>query len=458
MTRGKNIEQGDTVIRIAPGAWRRFAAAALAVLGPALVASCGSGAVSNDNATAPGSGPVNISPSTAVVYSELPTKFIVSGGSGSYFVASSNQAVVPVAANVTINSFTVVPADVGSDTAVTLTVRDANNATAIPATAALTVKPRTISSTVTITPSESQSAACGSAICSGGDAEVSVLLSQQGVPLANRNVQFSVVSGDVRIITSAPGAPEVTSLSGVATTDGSGIARIRIRVLPGATSQTALLRITDLVSGFSQTTSVAISPESNLPLSAQPSTIAFSGPDTSSCASGGPSASVIVVGGHPPYNISQPSAFLVNASTLPSSGSRFTVTPTGQCSDGSQIAIVDSSGASTTVTVTNALGTATTPDFVVAPTEVTFTGCNQQAGVVFAGGTGSYFASSAGHPFSVGTNGSTGAITLAVDAFDTSAAADPLPPAGTDFQVGFSDGRTVQPVTVHLVGTSGCQT
>ncbi len=432
----------------ASSALRRFASLAAPCAAAVLLASCGSGGVSNDNATAPGSGPVSISPQTATLFSELPTTFSLSGGSGSYLVNSSDQNVLAVASNVRINRLTVVPADVASDTAVTLTVLDANDASGIPATATLTVKPRTITNTVTITPSPSQSAACGTAICSGGDAEVSVTLAQAGIPLANRDVRFEVVSGDVRIITSAPGAPEEDSLSGEATTDGSGIARVRIRVLPGATSQTALLRVTDLSSGFSQTTSVAISSLSNAPLSAQPTTISFTGPNANTCASGVP-ATVIVSGGVPPYTISQPGAFFVNPPVVGASGSTFTVTATGQCSASSPIAVVDSTGASVTVTASNSLGTVAVPAFVVAPDEITFTGCGQHADVVAAGGTGNYFSSNTSALLSI-SPGFNGVFTI------TGPITDPGSTSQIDLQVGFSDGQTALPVVVHITGNAGC--
>src|SRR6185312_6798891 len=77
-----------------------------------------------------------------------------------------------------------------------------------------------------------QSAACGTAVCSGGDAEVKATLSQAGVPLTGRTVRFDIVSGDVGIITSAPGLPETTGTTATATTDSTGTARIRIRVSP----------------------------------------------------------------------------------------------------------------------------------------------------------------------------------------------------------------------------------
>ncbi len=446
--------QGAIVNRIASGACRRLASAAALALATVLLASCGSGGVSNDNATAAGTGPVSISPDTVTLYSEMPTTFVLSGGSGSYLVASSDQSVVPVASNIRINSFTVVPSDVAGDTPVTLTVRDANDASSVPATATLTVKARTISSVVTITPSSTQAAACGTAICSGGDAEVTAVLSQAGLPLANRNVRFDVVSGDVRIITSAPGAPEVDSLSGTTTTDTTGTARMRIRVLASATSQTALLRITDLSSGFSQTASVTISPASSAALNAQPTTIAFTGPDSNTCATN--SADVIVFGGRPPYSISNPGPFGIFPTVVTASGGRFTVTATGQCTTGSTIAIVDANGASVSVTATNSLGTVAVPPFVVAPSEVTFTGCGQQAGVALAGGTGNYYASTASGtgttPLIVQVAGSFGNIELPPSAF-----VGALPPTlPFDLQAGFSDGRTVQPVTVHVLGTGNC--
>src|SRR5206468_7535006 len=96
-----------------------------------------------------------------------------------------------------------------------------------------------------------------------GDAEVRVTLTQNGVPLAGRPVRFDVVSGDVRIITSPAGSPETLGTSGTTTTDSSGTARMRVRVLTDAPAQTALIQVTDLSSGFVQTASISIAPSSN---------------------------------------------------------------------------------------------------------------------------------------------------------------------------------------------------
>jgi hypothetical protein len=435
-----------------PGA-SRLAAGALAALASLVLGACGSGAVSAPPATVT-PGPITITPSTATLFADLPATFIVTGGNGSFLVATSDQQALPAAPTFTGNTLTLVPNQVAVDTPVTLTVRDTGSTT--PATAAITVKPRTVSNVVTVTPSASQSAACGAAICSGGDAEVKVVLSQGGVPLVGRTVQFDVVSGDVRIITSAAGVPEADELSGTTTTDSSGTARIRIRVDASATSQTALLRATDVSSGSSQTVSIAIAPGSNAPLNAQPSTVNFTGSTATSCASG-ITASVIVFGGRPPYTLSSPGAFTVTPPVLTASGSTFTIGATGQCSSASPIAIVDANGASVTVTASNALGTGVAlPAFVVAPSTVTFTGCPQEASVVLAGGTGSYFASddpstTSNTLVTTSISGSTGTIF-----FNANAATHALATFPFDFQIGFSDGRVVLPVTVHVANNGGC--
>ncbi len=192
------------------------------------------------------------------------------------------------------------------------------------------MKPRTVSNVLTITPSASQSAACGSAICSGGDAEVKAVLSQAGTPLVGRPVQFDVVSGDVRIITSAPGLPETLALTGTTTTDSTGTASMRIRVLASATSQTALLQVTDVASGFTQRASVTIAPSSNAPLNAQPDTIVFQGRDAGTCADRDLRPTVIVFGGRPPYLISQPGSFAVSPTVVADNGGTFTVRATGR--------------------------------------------------------------------------------------------------------------------------------
>jgi len=379
------------VIRQHSGIVQRFARLVLAAVAFFAIASCGSGGVSGPPA-APG--PLAITPATATLYSGLPTTFIVSGGTGTYAVTSSDQLTIANVDFFTGSTLIVVPNTVVADTPVTLTLRD--NGSATPTAATLTVKARTVSNIVTITPSASQSSVCGSSVCAGGDAEVKATLAIGGVPLVNRLVLFQVVSGDFGIITSAPGQAEATSLGGSTTTDAGGTARIRIRVLPEAVAQTALIQILDVNSGFSQRASFTIAPSTNSPLNAQPSTVAFIGRDHSSCANN-VHADVIVFGGHPPYQLSNPGAFTLDTPVVSTSGGRFTITATGQCASGTPIAVVDANGATVTVTASNSPAAITqqTPPLVASPTTVTLDDCFTVANLFVAGGLGPpYYAAS----------------------------------------------------------------
>src|SRR5256885_11347806 len=148
--------QGRLVTASAIRFFERIAAWALAFSTFGLLVACGSGAVTDNSTT--GSTAISISPSSATLYSDLPTTFVLSGGNGSYVVTSNNQAIIGFTGVVTGKTLTVIPSAVGADTAVTLTVTDtANHA---PAAATLTVKPRTINNAVTVTRSASQSAEC----------------------------------------------------------------------------------------------------------------------------------------------------------------------------------------------------------------------------------------------------------------------------------------------------------
>ncbi|HZZ92635.1 MAG TPA: hypothetical protein VFE23_08730 [Usitatibacter sp.] len=427
----------------------------LLVLSMLYLAGCGSGGVSGPAVT---TGTLAISPATAVVYTDVPAQFVITGGTAPYFVTSSNGTALPVPTSAfNYNTLTVVPGAVGADSAVTLSATDAKSSTTVSST--VTVKPRTISNVVTITPSANQSAACGTSLCAGGDAEVSVVLTQAGVPLAGRVVQFDVVSGDLRVIASAPGAPETLALSGTAVTDATGTARIRVRALTDATAQTALLRITDIASGFVQTASVSIAPSTSSPLVVQPTAIQFTGPDANTCASG-VSADVLVIGGRPPYQVTQPPGFIVNPTVLTTSG-RVTVTATGQCARtgttqgiaipdaGQTLAIVDATGATATVSIHNdpAPVTAVTVPFDVAPAEVTLDSCSAVAFVALVGGTGSYFGVGT-NAVSVSASGNQGIIQRVPG---TTASTSPI-------SVAFSDGQTNKTVKVNLTGKAlgGC--
>lgn len=427
----------------------RLAAATLVAAG---VASCG-GSVSANPSPVVTDAAISILPGTGTtMYSGLPTTFVLSGGTGSYIVTSSNQAVIPIAGGVTGRSVSLVPNPVAADTPVTLTARDTGSAT--PVTATVTVKPGTVGNTVTITPSATQPSACGAALCAGGDAEVKVTISQGGIPLGARGVSFQVVSGDFRIIASGFGVtPEVLAPSVNTITDELGVARIRIRALPEALAQTALIQITDLATGAFQRTSFTISQNGTAPLVALPNVINFIGSNNTACASG-LSADVVVFGGRPPYQITQPgSVAFVSPLVVTTSGGRFTVTANGGCADTASIGIIDASGATATVTVSNKLGTVeVVPLLVVSPTSVSLATCTDSAGVVVAGGTGTYVAAAGSGALTVTPNGN------AVSVSRAKGSAAPGVTSPQTLQVFVSDGKSVQPVTVTLTGLAATAT
>ncbi|HET7729723.1 MAG TPA: hypothetical protein VFK48_06790 [Usitatibacter sp.] len=272
------------------------------------------------------------------------------------------------------------------------------------------------------------------------------MLRQNGIPLRGRTVRFDIVSGDVRFITSPPGLPESLALSQTTVSDDNGIASVRVRVLSDATAQTALLQVTDVSSGFTQRASVTVAPGSNAPLNAQPNTIVFKGVAANTCASG-ISADVIVFGGRPPYLISQPGSFQVAPTIITSSPGRFTVTAIGQCSAGSQIAVVDGNGATVSVNASNTLSDVAPPAaptpvaFSIAPTQVTLNSCTDTASVSLVGGSGNYYATSGSSQVYAAVNGTTGIIRRA----GTGAATTPV-------NVAFSDGQSNREVVVTLSG------
>jgi hypothetical protein len=410
------------------------------VVALAVLASC-----SGNVGEAPSTGPapsIVVSPSEATLFSELPTTFIVTGGNGTYIIASSNQAAVPISGTFIGSSFTVIPNPVAADTPVTLTVRDTGTAT--PVTVALNVRPRTITNTVTITPAAGQPTECGTAVCSGSDAEVRTTLVQTGLPVAGREIRFEVISGDFRIITSPAGLPETTALTGTALTDASGTARIRIRALTDAPSQNALLQITDVGSGAFQRTAFMIvqATGASAGFFVSPNTVTFTGANTDLCGSG--EADVFIFGGAPGYTISNPNPGTIGVSRefVAASGGSFRVSTFGTCTD-FPITVRDAQGRSTTVRVQSIRGTTSAPSLAVAPTQVTLSDCTSAASVTVVGGSGNYTA----------TSGSGSVIVSRADNNTFSIRRNSTSPAVTgSVPVGISDGRATVTVTVNLEG------
>src|SRR5664279_4591504 len=152
-----------------------FAFCALGAL--LILGGCGGGSGAPNNPFAPGTptpGPLFVLPAAATIYSNTPATLTITGGAPPYFVVSSNTAVLPVASTST-GTIVLLPANVASDTLVSITVRDSIGQNAI---ASVTVKAAPIFNTLTIKPSAST---CGAAtICSGQTGTVSVTVTGPG--------------------------------------------------------------------------------------------------------------------------------------------------------------------------------------------------------------------------------------------------------------------------------------
>jgi hypothetical protein len=422
--------------------WGALARIALALLAPAWLMSCGSGGVSGP-APVNDPGRITILPETAVLYSGLPTTFAISGGTGSYIVSSSNQAIVP-APGAARSTFTVVPANVVVDTPVSLTVRDTGTAPVV--NASLTVRPGTVGNDITITPTATQGGSCAPAVCSGGDAIVSTTISQGGSPLPARGVRLDVVSGEFRFIVSPPGGTELLAATTTEVTDQAGAVHARIRVLPGAANQSAVLQVTDIgTSAFRRATfTIAQATGTSPGFFTVPGTFTFTGPNNLSCAQGA-RADVSVFGGTAPYSIGNGgSAFSVNQNVVLTSGGSFAVIANGVCAENIPIAIMDAAGRTTSVIVSNLLGENTVPDLIVSPTSVTLASCLASATVTVAGGIpNSFTVSNTSGAVIASPNPSARVISIARSAGV---------PATTPVLVGVASGDKVATITVNLAG------
>lgn len=413
-----------------------------------LLAACSAGVSSPPTTPTPPGDPnrIEIQPGSAVAFSQTPTTFVITGGNGSYIVSSSNQGVVPISGLVQGNLLTIVPNFVTTETPVTLTVRDTGTATL--ASATLTVRPRTVSSTLVVTPSVDD---CAPAICAGHDATIEATLAENGAALAGRSVTFDVESGDLRFITGGTAGAETLATTVNVTTDVNGKARVRVRALSTAPSQTAIVRVTDAVGGSFVRTGVLIKAGSATAPTTVPQTITVRGTSGGTCPTTSASVDVYVFGGVPPYTVSntQPNSVEIQGFVnFNQSGGFFRVRTLPGCFV-SQIVVSDSIGQRTIVEIQSLEGTTSTStgNLVVAPQQVTLESCTSVANVTVAGGQGV-----AAYQDPVSSNADIVRATKAPNSNVITIQRVRPSPATTLTQttVSISDGRSTAAVTVNL--------
>ncbi|MEO8537650.1 MAG: hypothetical protein ABI533_08980 [Betaproteobacteria bacterium] len=425
-------------------AWLRPLLTLAGLAGLLSLAACGGGNGAPNNPYNPGNvvTPLAITPAVATAYSGNPFVFTITGGTKPYTVLSSDQAAVAVAGTTSENTLIIVPGNVGADTPVTLTVRDASGQST---SAAVTVKPALLlPASIKIT-GNPNCGASGADLCSGQDGTASVQLTgPAGAPLAGRDVRFDVVQGNYSLSSTASGQPLVQSLT--VTTDQNGMATVRIVVPVNAATQIATIRATDVTGGSSVVGQFTIAQfiNGNSVLSVIPTgTTTFTGPDTAHCSNGS-SATFYVFGGTPPYTVATnfPDAVSITGSPIQRSGGGFTITTNGTCFTNLTFAITDAAGRTllTPPTATNAFGTADPPPATLAVTPGSATiNCASPNNLQFlvTGGTGTYNAALTPSP--TGSSVMPGATTTVT--IPTSA-------SGTVYTLNISSGSQIRAVKI----------
>ncbi len=346
-------------------AWLRPVLMLVSMAGILSLAACGGGSGAPNNPYAPGPStptPVTVLPATGTAYPAVPFPLTISGGVSPYTAVSTNPAIVPVSQNVGGNSIVLLAANVESDTAVTITVRDSIGQTA---TVPIVVRPAPLlPSSVTITGSP----ACtgGGQLCSGTSGTASVKVTGPGGGgLANRQVRFDVVQGSYAIQSNNPAQPLVQTLTVV--TDQNGDALVGLVVPANVTSQLGVIRATELTSGIQVTGQFTIVQQitgTNIVTTIPNGKTTINGPFKGLCSTG-VRVTFYVFGGTPPYRVSTnfPDSASVVGTPVGVQGGSFDVITNGACFIGLTFAIVDANGftVSAPPTVDNLPGTEDQP-------------------------------------------------------------------------------------------------
>jgi hypothetical protein len=310
--------------------------------------------------------PLSVLPKDATVYYNTPATLTIIGGTPPYQAFSTNSVVLPVARTVVGDQILLAPANVDADTSVTVTVTDSS---AVSVTATITVKPAPLLNTLTITPTPaSPGVGCGSAVCAGQTASVTVKVRNvAGAGIQGRVVRFENVQGNYQFLTNGPGLPETLANSITVTTGQDGLAVVRVKADVNAPTQVALIRATELATGNVLNSSFVIAQftDGTGTLTAIPTTWTVTGPNVANCAANTP-VTYYIFGGTPPYRIQStlPNFANIIPTLVQTNGGGFTAITTGTVcspSPGASITITDATGRTISVSLINALGTGNPP-------------------------------------------------------------------------------------------------
>jgi hypothetical protein len=402
-------------------------------------------------------GAVTIQPNAGTIYAGIPFTFTVQGGRTPYALTSSEPGLLQVPNQIDGHSFTVVAANPGvidpSTTTgslpvktVTISVRSGDGIST--STSGIKVGQNFLTgygisfSPITCPISLGSGGTTTPQACAGGESTVTMSATFNGNLAGDRQFQFQVLKGHFSFVFPQGGTGNsVTTVS-----DHSGNITVIIQAQGNIPSEVAVLRVIDVATGVYDDHAFIITGTGGTgTLTAIPSTITFTGIQTTDC--GGGAATFLVLGGIPPYSaISTVQRAVLRNTTSNTNPGQFTFDMSASslpCQFG-PIVVQDSTGANTQVQVTAQPGATAPPTpaaFTVLPAAITL-GCGQSGSVTAIGGSGSYFTNSTTPNITAVVAGNTVTITRLNSGTTT----------GTD-TVTVSDGANVAPVVVTDTAT-----
>ncbi len=346
----------------------RVAISALAILGAITLAACG-GSSSSPSVTVPAAA-LAAGPTTFSAFGNTANSVTIIGGTGPYSVRSSDANVIAVPAQVTGATLVITPKNVLANTTVTLTFTDKAAATS---TVTVTVVPATIATPViaftnaagSVCAPENNPAITVATLCAGETGSASVILKDaNGAILANRDVLFEVLTLGGTLAPKAD-SPVFARLATV-TTDATGKATVAVRADVEITSEAAFLRVTDVTSTHRIDSWInVLKMTSGLPvLNVVPATGGFTSYYTNECPL--VRREYGIHGGKPPYAVTLPAAsalVLGDGTTASAPGAAITIAKAGTQFSVQSVAANTCATATSTITVTDALGATTTAFF-----------------------------------------------------------------------------------------------
>jgi hypothetical protein len=339
-------------------------------------------------------------PGNVTAYVGSATTFTVQGGVEPINVSLDDPALATLT-RISQREFVLRPNHLDSDATATISVQDSQR---LSVTTRVTIKQATIVNRITVTPEVTyEQSTCGASICTGLTALVTAELKAANAGgLTNRNVKFDAVDGAFDFLTNDGASTAVRSVQVPVDRDGKAVVRIRVRA--DATNGIALMRITDLATSNSLTSSFGIVRvvSGQGVLSSFPDSATYRGEYDDVCAKD-VGSSFYVYGGKPPYSLRSDlgDALKLSTSTITSHGGGVSTVLSGQCFDRGVIVVTDANGRAMSLNTSNITGSKKRPVVPASDVAVTLLPEQRRLG---CGEVSSHFVLGGGQRLSDGTS------------------------------------------------------